>query len=55
MSALYFLLVAEAFALGLMWHNKSPRPEKEHEAERPDRQFCSPIEWEKMTKLNQFN
>jgi hypothetical protein len=35
-SALYFLLVAEAFAFGMMWHNKSPRSEKEHEAERPD-------------------
>jgi hypothetical protein len=35
-NALYFLLVAEAFVFGLMWHNQSPRSEGEHEAERPD-------------------
>jgi hypothetical protein len=35
-NALYFLFVAESFVFGLMWHNKLPRSEREHEAERPD-------------------
>lgn len=36
MNALYFLFVAEALVFGFMWHNRSPRSEREHEAERPD-------------------
>jgi hypothetical protein len=33
---LFFLFVAESFVLGLIWHNQSPRSEREHETERPD-------------------
>ena len=36
MNALLVLLVAELFAFGAMWHNKSPRSEMEHESGRPD-------------------
>jgi hypothetical protein len=35
-NALYFLFVAESFVFGFMWHNKLPRSERKHEAERPD-------------------
>lgn len=34
--AFLFLLVAESFAVGLMWHNKSAQSGKEHESESPD-------------------
>lgn len=36
MIALGFLLVAESFVFGWMWHNKSARPGREHESENPD-------------------
>ncbi len=36
MSALVFLLVAELFVLGAMWHNQSPRSERERESDKPD-------------------
>jgi len=35
-NALLVLFVAELFAFGAMWHNKSPRSESVHESERPD-------------------
>jgi len=37
MNALFVLFVAELFAFGAIWHNKSPRSEREHDSERPDR------------------
>jgi hypothetical protein len=36
-NALVFLFVVDSFDFGAMWHNKSPRSEREHESERPDR------------------
>lgn len=36
MNPLFVLFVAELFALGLMWHNKSARPELDRESEKPD-------------------
>ena len=36
MSALFLLFVAESFVFAVMWHNKSPRSEREHESEKPD-------------------
>ena len=36
MNALLVLLVAELFAFGAMWHNKSARSGMERESERPD-------------------
>ena len=36
MSALFLLFVAESFVFAAMWHNKSPRSEREHEREKPD-------------------
>jgi hypothetical protein len=35
-NALLVLLVAELFAFGAMWHNKSARSGMERESERPD-------------------
>ena len=32
----FYLFVAVLFVLALMWHNQSPRSEKEHESGRPD-------------------
>jgi hypothetical protein len=34
--AFLFLFVAESFAFGLMWHNKSAPSESERESERPE-------------------
>jgi hypothetical protein len=36
MNTLLVLLVAELFAFGAMWHNKSARSGMERESERPD-------------------
>ena len=36
MSALFLLFVAESFLFAAMWHNKSPRSEREHKSEKPD-------------------
>jgi hypothetical protein len=36
-NALVFLFVVESFVFAAMWHNRSPRSEREHESERPDR------------------
>jgi hypothetical protein len=36
MNALFVLIVAESFAFGAMWHNKSARSGMERESERPD-------------------
>ena len=36
MNALVFLFVIESFVFGAMWHNQSPRSEREHESGRPD-------------------
>jgi len=35
-NALFVLFVAELFVIAAMWHNKSPRSEREHESGRPD-------------------
>jgi hypothetical protein len=32
----FYLFVAELFVIAAMWHNKSPRSEREHESQRPD-------------------
>ena len=34
MNTLVFLFVIVSFVFGTMWHNKSPRSEREHESER---------------------
>jgi hypothetical protein len=34
--AFLFLFVAESFAFGLMWHNKSARSEEQPESESPE-------------------
>jgi hypothetical protein len=34
--AFIFLFVAESFAFGLMWHNKSARSEEQRESESPE-------------------
>jgi hypothetical protein len=34
--AFLFVFVAESFAFGLMWYNKSARSERERESERPE-------------------
>ena len=36
MISLLFLFVAESVVGALMWHNGSPRSEREHESENPD-------------------
>ena len=36
MIAFLFLFVAESFAFGLMWHNKSAQSERERESGSPD-------------------
>ena len=36
MIAFFFLFVAESFAFGLMWHDKSARSEMERESESPE-------------------
>ena len=36
MIAFIFLFVAESFAFGLMWHNKSARSEEQRESESPE-------------------
>jgi len=36
MNDYFYLLVAELFVFALMWHNQSPRPDREHESGRPD-------------------
>lgn len=36
MNAIFLLFVAELFAFGLMWHNKSARSGQERESEKPD-------------------
>jgi hypothetical protein len=35
-SALFLHFVAESFVFAVMWHNKSPRSEREHGSEKPD-------------------
>ena len=36
MNDFFYLFVAELFAIAAIWHNKSPRSEREHESGRPD-------------------
>jgi hypothetical protein len=33
---LFFLIVAESFVVAWMWHNKSARPQGEHQSDKPD-------------------
>jgi hypothetical protein len=36
MNPLYFLIVAELFVIGWMWHDKSARSEDERDSGKPD-------------------
>ena len=36
MNPLYFLIIAESFVVGWMWHNKSARHGGEHQSDKPD-------------------